>query len=87
MSISKLNIRNMVVYCLLVIQLLPVASAEVPLAAFEANYELFYGKMKAAKAQISLSQTGDNWRWRLRRGQLGADHAQRLRALTEAADR
>lgn len=48
---------------LLVMQLPPVVSAEVPLAAFEANYELFYGKTKAANAQLTLSQTGANWRW------------------------
>jgi len=58
-------IQNLTIGFLLVIHLLPVASAEVPLAAFEANYELFYGKTKAAKARLSLSQTSDAWRWLL----------------------
>ena len=32
-------------------------------------------------------EEGGNWRWRLRAGQLTADHARRLRALTEASGR
>jgi len=41
-----------------------------------------------ARARMNVPGTvGDNWRWRLRRGQLDADHARRLHALTEAADR
>jgi len=65
MSINKQLIRNLTISSLLVLQLLPVVSAEVPLAPFEANYELFYGKTKFAKAHLSLAQTGENWRWRL----------------------
>jgi len=60
---SNRLIQNLTIGFLLVIQLLPVVSAEVPLATFEANYELFYGKTKAASAQLTLSQTGGNWRW------------------------
>ena len=50
---------------LLILQLLLVVSAEVPLTAFEANYDFFYGKSRVATAQLSLTQTGDNWRWYL----------------------
>jgi len=57
---SNRLILNLVTGFLLVIQLLPVASAGVILVAFEANYELFYGKTKAANARLSLSQSGDN---------------------------
>ena len=65
MNSSRRLILKMAMGCLLVLQLLPVVTAEVPLVAFEANYELFYGKSKAAIAQLSLTQTGDNWRWYL----------------------
>ena len=63
MSISKLLVRNLTIGGLLVLQLLPAVSAEVPLTAFEANYKLYYGKMKAANARLSMAQTGDDWRW------------------------
>ena len=65
MSFSRRLLQNLTIGFLLVIQLLPVVFAEVPLVAFEANYELFYGKLKAANAQLSLSQSGNNWRWLL----------------------
>jgi hypothetical protein len=65
MSFSRRLLQNLTIGFLLVIQLLPVVSAEVPLVAFEANYELFYGKSRAADAQLSLAQAGDNWRWLL----------------------
>ncbi len=65
MKFSRQLILNIAMACLLVLQLLPVVSAEVPLAAFEANYILYYGKTKAAIAQLSLTRTGDNWRWYL----------------------
>jgi len=65
MSFSRRLLKDLTIGFLLVIQLLPAVSAEVPLTAFDANYELFYGKMRAADAQISLSQAGDNWRWLL----------------------
>ena len=63
MSISKLLFRNLTIGGLLVLQLLPAVSAEVPLTAFEANYKLYYGKMKAANARLTMAQTGDDWRW------------------------
>jgi hypothetical protein len=65
MSFGSRSLQNLTMGFLLAIQLLPVASAEVPLVAFEANYELFYGKSRAADARLSLAQTGDNWRWLL----------------------
>lgn len=58
-------IRNTVIGCLLALQLVPVVSAEFPLIAFQANYELYYGKSKVANAQIKLSRSGDIWHWRL----------------------
>jgi hypothetical protein len=58
-------IRNVTTGCLLALQLVPVVSAEVPLTAFQANYELYYGKSKVANAQVNLSQSGDTWHWRL----------------------
>jgi hypothetical protein len=63
-SVRRL-IRSITIGCLFALQLVPVVSAEVPLAAFQANYELFYGKSKVANAQINLSQSGDTWHWRL----------------------
>jgi hypothetical protein len=65
MSFNRRLLKDLTMGFLLAIQLLPVASAEVPLVAFEANYELFYGKSRAADAQLSLAQAGDNWRWLL----------------------
>ncbi len=65
MSFSRRLSKNLTIGSLLVIQLLPAVYAEVPLTAFEANYELFYGKTRAADAQLSLSQAEDSWRWLL----------------------
>jgi hypothetical protein len=65
MRFSRRLLKDLAMGFLLVFQFLPVASAEVPLVAFEANYELFYGKSRAADAQLSLAQAGDNWRWLL----------------------
>lgn len=58
-------IRDVTIGCLLILQLAPMAFAQDPLSAFKANYELFYGKMKAGNAKISLTQAGDDWHWLL----------------------
>jgi hypothetical protein len=62
---GKRLIRDVTIGCLLLLQLAPMAFAREPLSAFEANYELFYGKTKAGNAKISLTQDGDNWHWLL----------------------
>jgi len=51
--------------CLFAAQLLPVVSAEVQLTAFQASYKFYYGKLKVARGQIKLSQSGDLWHWSL----------------------
>lgn len=40
-------------------------SSHLPLDSFEANYEMFYGDLKAAEAHLSLQRSGTNWRWQL----------------------
>ena len=64
-------IRTIILCCFYSAQLLPVASAEVQLTAFQANYKFYYGKLKVANAQIKVSQTGDSWHWRLTTDPIG----------------
>jgi hypothetical protein len=58
-------LRTITLCSLLILQLLPVVSAESRLTAFQANYKFYYGKLKVANAQIKLSRSGATWHWRL----------------------
>lgn len=62
---TRLLFQTITLCCLLSSLVLPVASAEIRLSAFEANYKFYYGPIKVANAKILLSRSDSIWSWRL----------------------